>query len=85
MLDQLTEQPLNQPLAFNQVVSNDYRKRNAKAYMAGIRKLINACTLDGAPYLDKRLGLFYSANLITQRQLVKLDDELRIHLETQHA
>ena len=85
MIDQLNDQPLDQPPAFNQVVSNDYRQANAKAHMVAIRKLIKACTLEGAPYLDKRLGRFYSANLITERQLNKLDDELRQHLENIHA
>ena len=66
---------------FSSVVSNDYRKANTMACMTSIRKLIKACTLDGAPYLEKRLGLFYSANLITERQLNKLDEELRQHLE----
>ena len=71
----------NGPVSFNSVCSNEHRRAHAKAYMAAIRKLIKACSIEGAPYLDKRIGLFYSANLITQRQLNKLDDELRQHLE----
>ena len=66
---------------FSFIVSNDYRKANSAGNMKSIRKLIKACTLEGAPHLERRLGLFYSANLITQRQLNKLDEELRQHLE----
>ena len=66
---------------FSSVVSNDYRKANSTGNMKSIRKLIKACTLEGAPRLENRLALFYSANLITQNQLNKLDEELRQHLE----
>ena len=66
---------------FSSIVSNDYRKANTKACLASIRNLIKACTLEGAAYLERRMGLFYSANLITERQLVKLYDELRQRVE----